>query len=146
MDSGGTWRLQPSPTTTQLDLSGYYTSAETDTAIATALNTEMTTVFDTRYLRIGTGTAVPDGTDFNSLTVGKFRSTNNNNGCTNMPSEASGRPFIVLVENMYGTQRLKQTLWLGQSGFTDRFYWRIQTSNNSWTGVDWYKVTGTVAT
>lgn len=38
MNSSGTWVLQPSPMTTQLDLSGYYTSAETDTAISTALS------------------------------------------------------------------------------------------------------------
>ena len=37
MNSSGTWVLQPSPMTTQLDLSGYYTSAETDTEISTAL-------------------------------------------------------------------------------------------------------------
>ena len=38
MNSGGTWIKQPSPTTTQLDLSGYYTSVQTDSAISSALS------------------------------------------------------------------------------------------------------------
>ena len=143
LDSSGVWHKQPDPHTTQLDISGYYTSAETDTAIASAISTAQTT-FDSRYLRIGTGSAITDGTDLNSLTtLGKFRNANANNGCRNMPLEIAGRPFTLLVENTYGNQRYKQTLWLGQSGYTDRFYWRIMTTNNDWTGADWYKVSGT---
>ena len=37
LNSSGTWIKQPAPTTTQLDLSGYYTDAETDAAISAAL-------------------------------------------------------------------------------------------------------------
>ena len=37
LDSSGTWHKQPEAHTTQLDLSGYYTSAEVDAAIAAAL-------------------------------------------------------------------------------------------------------------
>ena len=39
LDSSGVWHKQPDPHTTQLDISGYYTSAETDTAIASAIST-----------------------------------------------------------------------------------------------------------
>lgn len=114
------------------------------TAIGDAI-TDATAMYDERYLRIGTGTAVENGTDFNTLkTRGKFRNGNANNGCRNMPQEVAGRPFTVVVENMYGASRYKQTLWLGQSGYVDRFYWRIMTNDTTWS--DWYKVTGTVVT
>ena len=43
IDSAGNWHLQPSDHTTILDLSGYYTSAEVDSAIASALTAYSTT-------------------------------------------------------------------------------------------------------
>lgn len=44
MLSSGTWQQQPAPHTVQLDLSGYYTSAEVDSAISSALSGYYTAV------------------------------------------------------------------------------------------------------
>ena len=126
MDSSGTWHKQPDPHTTQLDLSGYYTSAESDE----------------RYARIGTGTSVANGTNLDTLkTIGKYRNSNASNGCTNMPSEVSGRPFTLLVENTYSPNRVRQTMWMGQQAFTGVFYWRMMYNDTTFSG--WYKVEGT---
>lgn len=143
MDTYGNWNLMP--TGVQLDLTGYYTSAETDTEISDAITDFQTNTADHRYLRVGTGTSIADGTNLNTCTtLGKFRNSNASNGCRNMPLEVAGRPFTLTVENMYGNQRYKQTLWLGQANYVDRFYWRIMTTNDTDTGwSDWYKVTGT---
>lgn len=145
LDTYGNWNLQQSATSVTLDLSGYYTSAETDTAISDAITDFQTNTADHRYLRVGTGTTLADGTNLNSCTtLGKYRNSNASNGCRNMPLEVAGRPFTLTVENMYGNQRYKQTLWLGQANYVDRFYWRIMTTNDPDTGwSDWYKVTGT---
>lgn len=125
-----------------LDLTGYYTSTETDTEISDAITDFQNNIADHRYLRIGTGTAVSNGTDLNTLKIlGKYRNSNANNGCRNMPLEVSGRPFTLTVENMYGASRYKQTLWLGQALVVDRWYYRIMTNDTDWS--DWYKVEGT---
>lgn len=143
MRSNGSWVQQPD-THLALDLTGYYTIAQTDSAIASAVLSFQNTA-DNRYKRIGTGETVADGTNLDKLTQpGKYRNANANNGCSNMPSEVAGRPFTVDVENTYSSSRSRQTLWLGQSGFIDRFYWRTQyTSGGVAVWSSWYKVTGT---
>lgn len=129
-------------TTISTALSDYYTSTETDTAISDAITAYQTDTADHRYLRIGTGTALSNGTDINTCkTLGKYRNSNASNGCRNMPLEVAGRPFTLVVENMYGASRYKQTLWLGQSLVVDRWYYRIMTNDTDWS--DWYKVEGT---
>lgn len=140
MDTYGNWHIQPRAIS--LDLTGYYTSTETDTAISDAITDFQTNTADHRYLRVGAGTALSNGTDLNNCkTLGKYRNANASNGCRNMPLEVAGRPFTLTVENMYANSRYKQTLWLGQSAVVDRWYYRIMTNDTDWS--DWFKVAGT---
>lgn len=149
MDSAGVWMLQPSPTslstTVTLDLTGYYNSTQTDSAISAAITDFQTNTADHRYLRIGTGSALANNTDLDTVTtIGKYYNGNSSNGCSNMPSEVAGRPFTISVENTANSARVRQTMWMSQSGYIDRFYWRAQyTSGGQAVWSPWYKVTGT---
>lgn len=126
MDSGGSWILQPSPTTTQLDLSGYYTAAESDD----------------RYQRTGTGTTISN-TDVDTLPIGRFRNTSTTHGCTNLPTDLLNRPFQIDCEDMAVAGRHRQKAYGTQSSTIGMFWMRGQyTSGGVLVWSPWYQFTG----
>lgn len=138
MRSNGSWVQQPD-THLALDLTGYYTSAETDSAISSALSTyynqsQVDTLLANRYsLAVVTGSGIPNGTDLDTWTqIGRFQNSNANNGCTNTP-ESRTNPFWLINERTYTTGRVKQTYYMGQQSNFHIFYWRVQYNSN----LDW---------
>lgn len=128
LNTVGVWKIKQQATSVALDLSGYFTSEQSDQ----------------RYMRSGTGTTVPDGTDLDTLTnVGTYRNGNANNGCTNMPNDWHV-PFRVVVENTYNPARVRQTWYGGQAATVSAYYYRTQyTSGGVAVWSSWYKVEGT---
>ena len=140
LNSLGVWKKKTQATSVALDLTGYYTADQIDALFQSM----MTDTFDHRYLRIGTGFRLDDGTDLDTVTErGKYNNVNADNGCLHMPAEVAGRPFTLNVENTPRADRVRQTMWMSQVTVIDRFFWRTQyTSAGAAVWSSWYKVTG----
>lgn len=103
MYSNGTWVLQPSQTTTQLSLTDYYDKTEIDTMLAsyytsaqtdTAINTA---IMQTQYTNRGTEPA--DGTDILTLPVGRYFKSSAAQTLVNTPSTFTGQACVFDIRN-----------------------------------------------
>ena len=154
MTSSGTWVLQPSPMTTQLDLSGYYTSAETDTEISTALASYTDTAGMTAaiaaanyFLRGSQITATSDNhfDVFGLSQIGAwYFGASVVPYMDNMPTSfpASGGGQIRIIENQ-GTNRFIMTITANSIAGSGQM-WQCWYTANGWGS--WYKTTMTVDT
>lgn len=157
MNSSGTWVLQPSPMTTQLDLSGYYTSAETDTAISTALSdytdtTGMTAaIAAANYFLRGSQITSPADSPFDVFSIttagswyyGASAATTMVNLPPSAPTTAGGQ---IRVKENQGTNRLLMELTVNSvplSGVVFRC-WYTASGGGSWGS--WYRFDGVVDT
>lgn len=157
MDSTGTWIQQPEGVT--LDLTGYYTSAEVDAAINTALasytntsdmNTAINTaIMSTQYINRGTELS-SSGEDLNTITIpGRYFTSAYANLMTNMPSNFSGLAFTMIVEYTTTTtgNRIRQTIYPAAAPSNTpvpHFWQRIMTGSSVWR--DWVDFQGTILT
>ena len=157
MDSTGTWILQTEGVT--LDLTGYYTSAEVDAAINTALasytntagmNTAINTaIMSTQYINRGTELS-SSGEDLNDITTpGRYFTSAYANLMTNMPSNFSGLAFTMIVEYTTTTtgNRIRQTIYPAAAPINTpvpHFWQRIMTGSSVWR--DWVDFQGTILT
>ena len=155
MDSTGTWVQQPSPTTTQLDLSGYYTSAQVDSLLSSYSNTSdmntaiNTAIMSTQYINRGTELS-SSGEDLNDITTpGRYFTSAYANMMTNMPSNFSGLAFTMIVEYTTTTtgNRIRQTIYPAAAPSNTpvpHFWQRIMTGSSVWR--DWVDFQGTILT
>ena len=135
MKSDGTWEQQPAPNTTQLDLSGYYTAAQADAAIAAAIRANIV------------GTDIPANYDLDLFVdVGHKNCTAvNAQTCANRPLGAQNGGFGVTNSLIYtaagSADRVRQELIYNVTGSNvarNRTFWRYL-SSAGWSG--WYEVT-----
>lgn len=105
MDSSGTWVQQPSEF--QLDLTSYYTSAQTDAAIAAALSsyptyTDVTneiTLAMTNVYQLDTWQEIPNNTDLLTLPIGRYVKVTGLNTLVNRPTGYTGG-ILLIVERI----------------------------------------------
>ena len=152
LNSSGTWIKQPAPTTTQLDLSGYYTGAETDAAISAALSSYTDTAGMTAaiaaanfFLRGSQITATSDNHfDIESLiTAGAwYFGASVVPYMDNMPPSfpATGGGNIRVIENQ-GTNRFIMEI-TANSVAGSGIIWRRWYTTSGWGS--WYKFEGVV--
>lgn len=106
MDSSGTWVQQPSEF--QLDLTSYYTSSQTDAAIAAALSgyttfadvtSEITLALTDYYSPAVSPATISNGTDVFTLPPGVYAKATSVNTLVNMPSDFTGNydAFYMIV-------------------------------------------------
>ena len=140
LDSTGTWRKQISDNSVSIDLTGYYTSAQVDQAIADALRAFIA------------GDDIPANYDLNDfVTVGHRNcSAVNAQTCSNRPLGTQNGGFGVTNTIIYSTSgsadRVKQELVYNVTGSNiarNRTFWRYN-SSAGWS--DWYEVTTSVVT
>lgn len=138
MDTSGTWHKQPDAHTTQLDLSGYYTSAEVDAAISAAIRASVV------------GSDIPANYDLDTFVdVGhKNCSAVNAQSCAHRPLGNQNGGFGVTNTLIYTAEgsadRVRQELIYnvtGQNVARNRTFWRYL-SSAGWS--DWYEVNTTV--
>lgn len=138
MDTSGTWHKQPDAHTTQLDLSGYYTSAEVDAAISAAIRSS------------AVGSDIPANYDLDTFVdVGhKNCSAVNAQSCAHRPLGNQNGGFGVTNTLIYTAEgsadRVRQELIYnvtGQNVARNRTFWRYL-SSAGWS--DWYEVNTTV--
>ena len=142
MNSSGTWKQQPADASVALDLSGYYTSAQVDAAINTA-------IMSTQYINRGTEIGA-DGADLDTLeTAGKYFCSAYATACTNLPSDFSGLAFTLKVEHMTTTtgNRLRQILMPAAAPSNvpiPKIWIRYKTGSGTGTWRAWCSFTGVV--
>lgn len=152
MHSDGTWELQPAPTTTQLDLSGYYTSAEVDSAISTALSaytntTDMnnainTAIMVTQYTNRGTEPA--DGTDILSLPVGRYFKSSAAQTLVNTPSTFNGQACVFDIRNTTTTTGTRMRIdFYSCAPSNEPHYWFAVKAGTLADWKPWIEMTGT---
>lgn len=155
MNSAGTWVLQPSGVS--LDLTGYYTAAEVDAAINTALasytntsdmNTAINTaIMSTQYINRGTELD-QNGEDLDTITTpGRYFTGAYANMMTNLPSNFAGLALVMVVDYTTTTtgNRCRQTLYpaAAPSNIPVPHFWqRYMTGTGVWRA--WVDFAGTV--
>lgn len=155
MNSAGTWILQPEGVT--LDLTGYYTSAEVDAAIAAALasytntadmNTAINTaIMNTQYINRGTEPA--DGTDILDLTPGRYYKSANAQTLVNIPSTFSGAACSFVIRDTTTTTGSRRRIEFYSAapvgGNAEPHFWfTYKTGSGSGTWRAWVEMTGTI--
>lgn len=104
LDSAGVWHKQPDPHTTQLDLSGYYTKAEVDAAIAAAEAAAS-------IASLSRGESIPAGANLDTYTTaGRYYCTSGNSASVTNKPYAVSVSFQLTVEQNQGSARPLQTL------------------------------------
>lgn len=141
LNSAGTWVLQPKGNSVSLDLTGYYTAAEVDQAIADGIRAFIT------------GDDIPANYDLNDFVAVGHRNCAavNANSCANRPlgSNQTGGFGVTnsLIYTTSGTtDKVKQEVVYNVTGNNlarNRTFWRYY-SSAGWS--DWYEVTTTVVT
>ena len=144
MKSDGTWEQQPAPNTTQLDLSGYYTTAQVD-----ALDAGLQSQIDLTY-KLNTSTVLADPDPDNgvyadlwdtTLPFGTYLRSSNVSNVQHLPTGFTGG-FKVIIERGLTNARRVLTLFKvsGTGSVGDEFYRCILGTGGTGT---WYKYTGT---
>ena len=147
IDETGTWRKQPGQFT--LDLSGYYTSAQTDSAISTALSTYTTDTLN-KAVSYDRGTQILATTDehfnvFGITTRGAwYFGASVVQYMDNMPSTfpSSGGGQIRVYENQ-GTNRFLMEITANSVAGSGKI-WRCWYTSAGWGS--WYEFSGTQLT
>ena len=132
LNTAGVWKKKTDATSVALDLSGYYTSAEVDSAISAALasytNTaDMNTAINdaimlTQYTNRGTEPA--NGTDILTLTVGRYYKSQNAQTLVNIPSNFTGQACIFVIRNTTTTTGTRMRIdFYSCSPSNDPHYW-----------------------
>ena len=155
MDSGGIWIQQPEGVT--LDLSGYYTSAEVDAAIAAALasytntsdmNTAINTaIMSTQYINRGTEPA--NGTDILDLPPGRYFKSSDAQTLVNIPSTFSGAACSFVIRDTTTTTGSRRRIEFYSAApvggnAEPRFWFTYKTGSGSGTWRNWVELTGTI--
>lgn len=144
MKSDGTWEQQPAPNTTQLDLSGYYTTAQVD-----ALTAGQQSQIDLTY-KLNTSSVLEDPDPANgqyanlfdtTLPFGTYIRSSDVANVQNLPTGFTGG-FKVIIERGLTNARRVLTLFKisGTGSVGNEFYRCILGSGGTGT---WYKYTGT---
>lgn len=153
LDSSGTWVLQPADAQIALDLSGYYTSAQVDSLLASYTNTsDMNTAINTAIMStqyINRGTELPNtGADLDTITTpGKYFTSAYANMMTNLPSTFAGLAFVLVVDYTTTTTgtRCRQTLYPAAAPSNQpvpHFWQRYMTGASVWRA--WVDFAGTI--
>lgn len=146
MKSDGTWEQQPAPNTTQLDLSGYYTSNQTDAAISVALSGYYTSVeVDAAIAANNIGVAGSANEDLDNFTaVGhRYWSASNASTLSNRPlgtqsGAFSAQNFPIGIDPQ-NPRVLQMGIYNVVSGLAqNRIFLRIL-SSSGWSG--WFENT-----
>ena len=143
MLSSGTWQQQPAPHTVQLDLSGYYTTAQTD-----ALDAGLQSQIDLTY-KLNTSTVLTDPDPDNGvyadlwdtlIPFGTYLRTSNVSDVQHLPTGFTGG-FKAIIERGLTNARRVITLFKvsGTGSVGDEFYRCILGAGGTGT---WYKYTG----
>ena len=157
LNTAGVWKKKTDATSVALDLSGYYTIAEVDSAISAALASYTTTndmntaintaIMSTQY--INRGTELPNtGADLDTLTTpGKYFTAAYANMMTNLPSTFAGLAFVLVVDYTTTTtgSRCRQTLYPAAAPSNQpvpHFWQRYMTGSSVWRA--WVDFSGTI--
>ena len=155
MDSTGTWIQQPEGVT--LDLTGYYTSAEVDAAINTALasytnTSDMITAINTAIMStqyINRGTEPADGTDIFDLSPGRYYKSSNAQSLLNIPSTFTGAACSFVIRDtttITGSRRRIEFYSAAPVGGNaePHFWFTYKTGSGSGTWRNWVDISGTI--
>ena len=144
MKSDGTWEQQPAPNTTQLDLSGYYTTAQVD-----ALDAGLQSQIDLTY-KLNTSTVLADPDPDNgvyadlwdtTLPFGTYLRSSNVSNVQHLPTGFTGGFKVVIERGLTNARRVLTLFKVSGTGTVgDEFYRCILGTGGTGT---WYKYSGT---
>ena len=121
IDSNGVWKPQPASAQIALDLTGYYTSAQTDSAISAAIAIALNNYYDdvtvnslvdaAAIASLSRGTSIPAGADLDTYTTaGRYYCTSGNSSTVTNKPYAVAVSFQLTVEQNQGSARPLQTI------------------------------------
>lgn len=158
LNTAGVWKIKKGNEVT-LDLTGYYTSAQVDAAITSAINTALasytttadmntainTAIMTTQYTNRGTEPA--DGTDILDLPVGRYYKSQNAQTLINIPSTFAGAACVFEIRNTTTTTgtRMRIDFW-SCSPNNEPHYWFAVKASTPAEWKPWIEMTGTVLT
>ena len=144
MKSNGTWEQQPAPNTTQLDLSGYYTTAQVD-ALAASLQSQIDLTYKLNTSSVLTDPDPDQGVyaDLWDMTLpfGTYLRSSNVSDVQHLPTGFSGGFKVVIERGLTNVRRVLTLYKVSGSGSVgDEFYRCILGTGGTGT---WYKYSGT---
>lgn len=144
MKSDGTWEQQPAPNTTQLDLSGYYTTAQVD-----ALDAGLQSQIDLTY-KLNTSTVLADPDPDHSvyadlwdttLPFGTYIRTSDVSNVQHLPTGFTGGFKVVIERGLTNARRVLTLFKISGTGSVGNEFYRCILGSGG-TGT-WYMYSGT---
>lgn len=143
LNTQGVWKKKTDATSVALDLTGYYSSAETDAAIAAAISP--VSAIASAALTLGNSEVIPDNTDILTLTKGKYTKVTGLNTLVHRPTGFSGGLNVIVdtpfASGTQGNRRRIMLFPLSETSLNTLVYVIIETSTAGSFG-DWHMFDG----